>query len=94
MTDVADNEKGYNSGSSDNESQHVFERPTGLKGVYYHPLTQVSTLTSAFQILLLNSRSSQVCLLGFVCFMCPGSYSSLMLSLSSISLRTVNFRSV
>lgn len=43
MTDVADNEKGYNSGSSDNESLHVFERPTGIKGLYYHPLTQVST---------------------------------------------------
>ncbi|KAF5377201.1 hypothetical protein D9615_006472 [Tricholomella constricta] len=59
MTDIADNEKGYNSGSSDNASdQHVFERPTGLKGIYYHPLTQV-------------------CLLGFVCFMCPGLFNSL-----------------
>jgi MFS family permease len=58
MTDVVDNEKGYNSGSSDNASQLIFERPTGLKGVYYHPLTQV-------------------CMLGFVCFMCPGLFNSL-----------------
>ncbi|RDB24613.1 hypothetical protein Hypma_008198 [Hypsizygus marmoreus] len=58
MTDVVDNEKGYNSGGSDSASQHVFERPKGLKGVYYHPLTQV-------------------CLLGLVCFMCPGLFNAL-----------------
>ncbi|GLB36694.1 putative MFS general substrate transporter [Lyophyllum shimeji] len=58
MTDVAENEKGSNSGSSDNASQHVYERPTGLKGKYYHPVTQV-------------------CLLGLVCFMCPGLFNSL-----------------
>lgn len=40
--DLAEHEKGYNSGSSENESLHVFERPTGIKGLYYHPLTQVS----------------------------------------------------
>lgn len=37
-------EKGYDSGtdSLDNVSQEVrFERPTGLKGLYYHPMTQV-----------------------------------------------------
>ncbi|KAF8060872.1 MFS general substrate transporter [Lyophyllum atratum] len=58
MTDVVDNEKGYNSGGSDNASQHVFERPTGWRGTYYHPLTQV-------------------CMLGFVCFMCPGLFNAL-----------------
>ncbi|KAG5642564.1 hypothetical protein DXG03_002551 [Asterophora parasitica] len=42
---MSDNEKGYNSGSSDNASAHqVFERPTGLKGKYYHPLTQIALL--------------------------------------------------
>jgi hypothetical protein len=56
MTDIQDKELGYNSGSSDTASfdqQHIFERPTGVKGFYYHPMTQVA-------------------LLGFVCFMCPG----------------------
>jgi hypothetical protein len=36
----------------------VFERPTGPKGLYYHPFTQV-------------------CMLGFVCFMCPGLFNAL-----------------
>ena len=31
----------------------IVQRPTGLKGLYYNPYTQV-------------------CMLGFVCFMCPG----------------------
>ncbi|PPQ89938.1 hypothetical protein CVT25_009993 [Psilocybe cyanescens] len=48
MTDVDNNEKsGYNSGSSDDGSQRgvaVFERPTGIKGVYSHPITQVVML--------------------------------------------------
>ncbi|KAG9226027.1 hypothetical protein CCMSSC00406_0008689 [Pleurotus cornucopiae] len=54
-------EKGYDSGtdSLDNVSQEVrFERPTGLKGLYYHPMTQVA-------------------LIGFVCFMCPGLFNAL-----------------
>ena len=53
MAEVA--EKDYNSGSDDNSHSHVaiYERPTGIKGVYLHPITQVS-------------------MLGFVCFMCPG----------------------
>ncbi|KAG6906762.1 hypothetical protein DXG01_012238 [Tephrocybe rancida] len=59
MADVIDNEKGsVHGGSSDAASQQVFERPTGLKGFYYHPLTQT-------------------CLLGLVCFMCPGLFNSL-----------------
>lgn len=51
---------GYYS-SSDSESQqnqHVFERPTGIAGIYCHPLTQVS-------------------MLGFVCFLCPGLFNAL-----------------
>ena len=53
MADVT--EKDYNSGSDDNSRSHIaiYERPTGIKGIYYHPITQVS-------------------MLGFVCFMCPG----------------------
>ncbi|THH18809.1 hypothetical protein EW146_g2221 [Bondarzewia mesenterica] len=46
MSDLA-NEKGYGSGHSDDRYQsaaEVFERPTGLKGFYYHPLTQVAML--------------------------------------------------
>ena len=52
MADVT--EKDYNSGSDDN-SFHIaiYERPSGIKGIYYHPITQVSMLS-------------------FVCFMCPG----------------------
>ncbi|KNZ79347.1 UN protein [Termitomyces sp. J132] len=45
MTDVVDTEKGSIHGrSSDAVSQQVYERPTGLKGFYYHPLTQTSLL--------------------------------------------------
>ena len=44
MADVT--EKNYNSASDDNSGSHVaiYERPTGIKGIYYHPLTQVSML--------------------------------------------------
>ncbi|KAA1469677.1 MFS general substrate transporter [Dentipellis sp. KUC8613] len=45
---VHDKEKGYGSGSSDDSGSHnaaeIFERPTGLKGIYYHPITQVVLL--------------------------------------------------
>jgi hypothetical protein len=43
----------HNEGSSEMGSTQMYERPRGIKGVYYNPLTQVV-------------------LLGFVCFMCPG----------------------
>ena len=36
----------------------IHQRPTGLRGFYYNPVTQVV-------------------LLGFVCFMCPGLFNSL-----------------
>jgi MFS family permease len=44
MTDVA--EKDYPSGSDDNSGFRIaiYERPTGIKGIYYHPITQVSML--------------------------------------------------
>jgi MFS family permease len=60
MSDSAiDNEKG-SGGSEDGvkKGPAVIERPTGLRGLYYHPLTQVS-------------------MLGFVCFMCPGLFNAL-----------------
>lgn len=66
MADVA--EKGY---SGDGSEQLVFQRPTGLKGVYYHPLTQVESLGCHFVRLWLIC-SQQVSMLGLVCFMCPG----------------------
>ena len=44
MTDLT--EKDFNSGSDDNSGSHIaiYERPRGIKGVYYHPITQVSML--------------------------------------------------
>jgi hypothetical protein len=54
---MPDNEKAYN-GSEGEQSPAVFERPSGIKGLYYHPLTQV-------------------CMLGVVCFMCPGLFNAL-----------------
>jgi len=59
MSDIV--EKRYGSESSDDGSQsavEVFERPKGLRGVYYHPVTQV-------------------CMLGLICFMCPGLFNAL-----------------
>ncbi|KAK7468387.1 hypothetical protein VKT23_002903 [Stygiomarasmius scandens] len=52
---MSDHEKGV--GSDDGSAQVIYERPKGLKGLYYHPMTQV-------------------CLLGFVCFMCPGLFNA------------------
>ena len=53
MTDIP--EKDYNNGNDNNSGSPtiIYPRPTGIKGIYYHPVTQVS-------------------MLGFVCFMCPG----------------------
>ncbi|KAF8168400.1 major facilitator superfamily domain-containing protein [Crassisporium funariophilum] len=44
MTDVT--EKGYNSGSDTASGSQIaiYERPKGIKGIYYHPITQVSML--------------------------------------------------
>ena len=53
---------GSSTGSYDDGAHHpelqVFERPSGLKGWYYNPPTQVV-------------------MLGFVCFMCPGLFNAL-----------------
>ncbi len=40
---VVDNEKGY-AGSSDegHDAPKIYEQRTGLKGLYYNPITQVS----------------------------------------------------
>lgn len=51
------NEKGTGPDTK-TDSPDVYGRPSGLKGLYYHPATQVS-------------------LLGFVCFMCPGLFNAL-----------------
>lgn len=53
-----DKEKGSESSGSEVNVPAVYDRPTGLKGFYYHPRTQV-------------------CMLGFVCFMCPGLFNAL-----------------
>lgn len=45
-------------GSDNGSHQVVYERPKGLKGIYYHPRTQIA-------------------LIGFVCFMCPGLFNAL-----------------
>ncbi|KAF8838976.1 MFS general substrate transporter [Paxillus ammoniavirescens] len=46
------------SASPDSDSEQRFERPKGLRGVYYHPITQII-------------------MLGFVCFLCPGMFNAL-----------------
>jgi hypothetical protein len=44
MSDTA-NEKVYGTGSEDGPpTAEVYERPKGLKGLYYHPMTQVAML--------------------------------------------------
>ena len=47
---VVEHEKGYRSGGSDDsDSQEaVFERPKGFKGLYSHPVTQVSVVRLLF----------------------------------------------
>ncbi|KXN84830.1 hypothetical protein AN958_12124 [Leucoagaricus sp. SymC.cos] len=54
---MTDKEKGDGTDFSDNQSQ-LYERPKGFKGLYRHPITQVT-------------------MLGFVCFMCPGLFNAL-----------------
>ncbi|EGO03432.1 hypothetical protein SERLA73DRAFT_69299 [Serpula lacrymans var. lacrymans S7.3] len=59
MTDIIPDEKAYGSSEESSSQQvEVFERPTGLKGFYYNPYTQVV-------------------MLGFVCFLCPGMFNAL-----------------
>ncbi|KAG9221485.1 hypothetical protein CCMSSC00406_0009921 [Pleurotus cornucopiae] len=58
MSDIA--EKAYEGSDSDvvSHPETIYERPKGLRGLYYHPITQIS-------------------MLGFVCFMCPGLFNAL-----------------
>ncbi|KAG1733026.1 MFS general substrate transporter [Suillus paluster] len=61
MSDAqAEVDKLGSSSSEDSGSQRaeIFDRPTGWRRYYYHPITQVS-------------------MLGFVCFMCPGMFNAL-----------------
>jgi MFS family permease len=61
MSDAqAEIEKLGSGSSEDSGSQRaeIFERPTGWRGWYHHPITQLS-------------------MLGFVCFMCPGMFNAL-----------------
>ncbi|KAF8898328.1 hypothetical protein BD779DRAFT_1666199 [Infundibulicybe gibba] len=55
---MAEIEKGSSASGGADEQPHTSERPMGIKGIYYHPVTQVS-------------------MLGFVCFMCPGLFNAL-----------------
>lgn len=41
MAGVQENEKGYNGSDDGSGQQQIYERPKGLKGLYYHPVTQV-----------------------------------------------------
>jgi hypothetical protein len=41
---MADKEKGDGTDTSLENQSHVYERPTGLMGVYRHPITQVTML--------------------------------------------------
>jgi hypothetical protein len=57
MVELEDkNSAGSEMGTED--APQIFERPTGPKGLYYNPYTQVI-------------------MLGFVCFMCPGLFNAL-----------------
>jgi len=48
MAEQATSEKVDYSSGSENGSEHhpvaIYERPTGIKGIYYHPITQVVML--------------------------------------------------
>jgi hypothetical protein len=58
---MSESEKGNAHGSHNGShptTAAIFPRRTGIKGIYYHPLTQVA-------------------MLGFVCFMCPGLFNAL-----------------
>jgi hypothetical protein len=41
MADNVDNKNDEGSNDSGSQQVEIFERPTGLKGFYYHPVTQV-----------------------------------------------------
>ena len=56
---VHDEKAGYNTSDDGSAAPpEVYERPRGIKGIYYSPYTQL-------------------CMLGLVCFMCPGMFNAL-----------------
>lgn len=62
MSDIEGKERGSYTGSASDTlgsvRGEVFERPTGLRGLWYNTTTQII-------------------MLGFVCFMCPGLFNSI-----------------
>ncbi|EGN94050.1 hypothetical protein SERLA73DRAFT_188606 [Serpula lacrymans var. lacrymans S7.3] len=58
MSDVAREKEFGSDYESASQRGEIFEQPTGFKGLYHHPVTQVA-------------------MLGFVCFMCPGLFNAL-----------------
>lgn len=41
MSEVRDNEKYADSDEAASQKPIIYERPTGIKGIYFHPVTQV-----------------------------------------------------
>lgn len=59
MSNINEKERGYDSDTvTSSHRGEIFERPRGLKGIYYNPMTQIV-------------------MLGFVCFMCPGLFNAI-----------------
>jgi hypothetical protein len=49
MADTVNKNDGESSNDFDSQQAEIFKRPTGLKGLYYHPVTQVrASLRSYF----------------------------------------------
>jgi hypothetical protein len=82
MADVPQKEEQLEHGTrSTNDSdpqQLIFTKPTGFKGLYYHPRTQVRSVLRAPPPQLISTK---VAMLGFVCFMCPGMLSPIQVFL-------------
>jgi len=66
---MIDQEKGDGTDTSDRQSR-LYERPDGLRGLYANPVTQARSLLFVFPSNIYSFI--KVTLLGFVCFMCPG----------------------
>lgn len=61
VSEVNEKERGFDTSSGSDAPFHpveIFERPKGLKGLYYNPTTQIV-------------------MLGVLCFMCPGLFNAL-----------------
>ena len=48
MADTVNKNDGESSKDSGSQQVEIFERPTGLKGLYYHPVTQVRTALRSY----------------------------------------------